>query len=98
MSKSQFPQRTPVCLRQTVRRRNRSYEAAIVGLIEAWEELPTGSWYAHGRPGVPGGAGSRLWLSGLRLRKADGEVTLLVIDDSTAIARLDVKESVDCRS
>ena len=82
MSQSLFPPGTPVCVRQTVRRRDRSYEAEVVGVVEAWEELPTGSWYAHGRK-------DKLWLKRLKLRKADGEVTLLVIDDRTEIARLE---------
>lgn len=79
---SQFPVGTPVCVKQTIERRNESLEAEVVGVVEAWEELPTGSWYAHGRK-------DKLWLKRLKLRKVDGEVTLLIVDDSTAIARLE---------
>jgi hypothetical protein len=82
MSESMFPPGTPVCVRQTVRRRDQSYQAEVVGVVEAWEDLPTGSWHAHGR-------NDKLWLKRLKLRKADGELTLLVIDDSTEIARLE---------
>ena len=59
-----------------------SIETCAVGVVEAWEELPTGSWYAHG-------AKDKLWLTRLKLRKVDGELTLLVIDDSTSIAKLE---------
>ena len=62
--------------------RHDSYEAEVVGIVESWEELPTGSWYAHGRQ-------DKLWLKRLKLRKADGEITLLVLDDSTQIAKLE---------
>lgn len=85
MSESLFPPGTPVCVRQTVRRRDQSYQAEVIGIVEAWEDLPTGSWYAHGR-------NDKLWLKRLRLRKADGEFTLLVIDDSTEIARLEAAQ------
>ncbi len=85
MSESLFPPGTPVCVRQTVRRREQSYQAEVVGVVEAWEDLPTGSWHAHGR-------NDKLWLKRLKLRKADGELTLLVIDDSTEIARLQAAE------
>jgi len=77
-----------VRIRQTVRRRSESYEAEVVGVVEAWEQLPTGSWHAHGKPGVPGSHERRLWLKRLKLGKSDGELSYLVIDDSTAIAKL----------
>ena len=77
-----FPPGTPVCVKHIVHRRHDSYEAEVVGIVESWEELPTGSWYAHGRQ-------DKLWLKRLKLRKADGEITLLVLDDSTQIAKLE---------
>lgn len=88
MSETSFPPGTSVRVRQTVRRRSESYEAEVIGVVEAWEQLPTGSWHAHGRPGVPGSHESKLWLKRLKLRKSDGEISYLVVDDSTAIARL----------
>jgi len=44
--------------------------------------MPTGSWFARGKD-------DRLWLKRLRLRKADGETTVLVVDDGTSIAKLE---------
>lgn len=88
MSETLFPPGTSVRVRQTVRRRSESYVAEVVGVVQAWEQLPTGSWHAHGKPGVPGSNESQLWLKRLKLRKPDGEVSCLVIDDSTAIAKL----------
>jgi len=79
-----FPPGTPVCVRQRVRRRDQDLTITIevVGTVEEWESLPTGSWYAHGHK-------DKLWLNRLKLRKVDGELTLLVIDDFTEIARLE---------
>lgn len=77
-----FPAGTPVRVQQWVDRREGAIEVQVVGVVESWEELPTGSWYAHGKH-------DRLWLKRLKLRKADGEQTLLVCDDRTAIARIE---------
>lgn len=79
-----FPPGTPVCVKQQVRRRKvmGPFEAEVVGVIEAWEDRPTGSWHAHGKD-------DKLWLKRLKLRKADGEITLLVIDNATQIARIE---------
>ncbi|HNQ24621.1 MAG TPA: hypothetical protein PKK06_16175 [Phycisphaerae bacterium] len=60
-----------------------SVAARAEGTVEAWEESPTGSWYAHGKQ-------HKLWLTRLRLRKADGELALLVIDDRTRVEPADV--------
>ncbi len=81
---SQFPIGTPVCVRQRVDLRDGSYQAEVVGVVESWEEKSTGSWYAHAPDG-------KLPLMRLRLTKADGEQVLLVIDDSTEIAKLEGK-------
>jgi hypothetical protein len=82
MIESRFPPGTPVRIRQVTRRRGGPLEAEVVGVVEAWETLPTGSWSAHGKK-------DRLWLKRLMLRKVDGERTLVVIDDGTHIARLE---------
>jgi len=83
---SQFPPGTPVCVRATVRRRDHDSVAEVVGVVESWDVLSTGSWYAHGK-------NHKLWLPRLKLRKADGEMTLLVIDNATEIARLEAVAS-----
>lgn len=81
MPELSFPPGTPVCVTEVTWRRDRSVEVRTVGVVDAWEEMPTGSWHAHGRK-------DRLWLRRLKLRKLDGEVTLLVVDDGTSIAKL----------
>ncbi len=82
MLEAQFPPGTPVRVRQITQRRGTPLEATAVGVVQEWESRPTGSWYAHGKHG-------RLWLMRLRLRKVDGEQTLIVIDENTHIARLE---------
>lgn len=85
----QFPPGTPVVVTQTVTTfdRNRAVtHSQTIGTVEDWEFLPTGSWYAHGK-------NDRLWLTRLKLRKVDGEITLLVIDDLTSIARLEAAKN-----
>jgi hypothetical protein len=81
MPELSFPPGTPVCVTEVTWRRDRSVEVRTVGVVDAWEEMPTGSWHAHGRK-------DRLWLRRLKLRKLDGEVTLLVVDDGTSMAKL----------
>ena len=76
-----FPPGTPVHVSETTIRRDESIETRVIGVVEAWEDMPTGSWFARGKD-------DRLWLKRLRLRKADGEVSLLVVDDGTLIAKL----------
>ena len=77
-----FPPGTPVRVTETTLLRDKSIETQIVGVVQAWENMPTGSWFARGKD-------DRLWLKRLRLRKADGEITLLVVDDGTSIAKLE---------
>ncbi len=86
MKQTLFPPGTPVCVRQQVDRRGEAYEAEVVGVVVGWEEQATGSWYAHSKDG-------QLHLTRLKLRKDDGELVLLVIDDSTVIAKLEAAKS-----
>lgn len=82
MHESMFPPGTPVCVTEIVERRGESYITRVVGVVEAWEQCPTGSWFAHGK-------NNKLWLARLKLRKVDGELTTLVLDDRTSIAKLE---------
>lgn len=79
---SQFPPGTPVVVRQVCERREGSYQAEVIGVVESWEDQPTGSWHAHGKDG-------KLWLKRLRIKKSDGEMSLLIIDDTTEISKIE---------
>lgn len=78
----ELPPGTPVCVRQVIERRGRNTEREVCGVVVAWEQRPTGSWFAHGK-------NDKLWLSRLKLRKVDGDVTVLVMDDASTIARIE---------
>ena len=50
----------------------------VVGTVVSYQQKPTGSWYAHSR-------NDKLWLDRLTLRKDDGEITTLNLDEYSAI-------------
>ncbi len=50
----------------------------IVGTVVEYRQKMTGSWYAHSRD-------DKLWLDRLLIRKADGELTTLNLDEFTHI-------------
>jgi len=77
-----FPPGTPVRVREVTIRRSEPIEVQTVGVVEEWQEMPTGSWFAQGKD-------DKLWLVRLKLRKVDGEISLIVVDDGTSIAKLE---------
>lgn len=83
---AKFPPGTPVCVRQKIDRRGSPMEVEVAGTVVDWVVRPTGSWFAHGKH-------DKLWLKRLVLRKVDGEETLLIVDDSTQIAKLEAAKS-----
>jgi hypothetical protein len=63
------------------------WPAQVEGTVLSCEAEPTGSWFAHGR-------NHRVWLLRLRLRKADGEITTINIDNRSVVTVLaDVPQS-----
>jgi hypothetical protein len=73
---------TSIQVFQKIHQADPSRQAVTSGVFEGWEEEPTGAWYASGRHG-------KLWLRRLKLRKADGEVSVLTLDDQTRIHPVD---------
>ena len=67
---------------QTIARRGEPVRAAVEGTVLADEIDKTGSWYAHGRD-------DRFWLRRVTLRKADGEMTTVALDQYSQIEVLD---------
>lgn len=62
-----------------------------VGTVVEWRHEPAGAWYSqNGDPSVLN-ANGKLQLLRLSLRKVDGEMTDLVIDDLTTLAKLEAK-------
>ena len=65
---------TRVRVTQQIAARTYSLKTTIEGTIVSYGQRPTGSWYAHSRD-------DKLWLDRVELRKADGEITVLNLDD-----------------
>ena len=69
---------TRVKVTQQIAARHYSLPTEVVGTVVRYEQRPTGSWFAHSKD-------DRLWLDRLLLRKADGELTTLNLDDFSAV-------------
>jgi hypothetical protein len=59
---------------QQIAARHYSLPAVVEGTILEFGQRETGSWYAHSRD-------DKLWLDRLVLKKDDGEITTLNLDD-----------------
>ena len=59
----------------------RQWTTQVQGTIISCEAEPTGSWFAHGK-------NKRVWLLRLRLKKDDGELTTLNLDDCSIVTVL----------
>lgn len=67
---------------QQIAARNYALAAPVEGTIVSFEQKTTGSWFAHGRD-------DKLWLDRLVLRKPDGEITTLNLDDYSVVELLE---------
>jgi hypothetical protein len=59
---------------QQIAARDYALTSDVVGTVLRFEQKQTGSWYAHSK-------NDKLWLDRLLLRKDDGELTTLNLDD-----------------
>jgi hypothetical protein len=59
---------------QQIAARDYALTSDVVGIVLRFEQKQTGSWYAHSK-------NDKLWLDRLLLRKDDGELTTLNLDD-----------------
>lgn len=79
-----FEQLTPglrICVRQTIDRREGDWQTEVIGTVLEATRKKTGSWYAHGTD-------NKLWIYRIQLRKEDGEITTLTLDQWTEIELL----------
>jgi hypothetical protein len=86
MLEKEWPPGTRVQVVQSFVHGRGTVEARVEGVVESWSDEPTGSWFAHGKD-------DRLWLKRLRLRKDDGEISLLVVDDRSQIELVEAAAS-----
>jgi hypothetical protein len=59
---------------QQIAARHYALTSEVTGTVLEYEQKQTGSWYAHSK-------NDKLWLDRLLIRKADGELTTLNLDD-----------------
>jgi len=63
-----------VAVTQQIAARNYKLTTVVRGTVVEFSQQETGSWFAHSKD-------DRLWLDRLTLRKDDGEITTLILDD-----------------
>ena len=63
---------------QQIAARDYSWASEIAGTIVSFEQQETGSWYAHSK-------NYKLWLDRLTLKKSDGEITTLNLDEFSVV-------------
>lgn len=59
---------------QQIAGRDYAWTSEVRGQVVSFEQKPTGSWFAHSK-------NDKLWLDRLVLRKSDGEITMLNLDE-----------------
>jgi hypothetical protein len=60
------------------RLQSKAWSDKVTGTVVEYVQKPTGSWFAHSK-------NDKLWLDRLKLRKADGELMTLNLDDYSHI-------------
>ena len=63
-----------VKITQQIAGRTEAWTSDVRGTIVSYEQKQTGSWFAHSKD-------DKLWLDRLTIRKADGELTTLNLDE-----------------
>jgi hypothetical protein len=58
------------------------WSTAVEGTVVRWRQARTGSWFAHGRD-------DKLWLDRLELRRPDGEMVTLNLDQYSLVEAID---------
>lgn len=69
---------TKVRITQQIAARHYAWPTVVEGVVVSFKQKPTGSWYAHSRD-------DKLWLDRVELRKTDGELSILNLDDYSNI-------------
>ena len=77
-AKEQLKPGTRVKVTQQIAARDYSMSTEVTGTVVSFEQKTTGSWYAHSKA-------DKLWLDRLLIRKDDGELTTLNLDDYTLV-------------
>ncbi len=76
--RSQLVPGARVRVTQQIAARDHTWTSEVRGTVVSYDQQPTGSWYAHSK-------GDKLWLDRLKLRRDDGELMTLNLDDYSHI-------------
>ena len=76
-----IPPGTRVRVEQRIVHGRGAYLTVVEGEVLSHDMEPTGSWYAHGKK-------DKLWLTRLRIKKPDGEITALNLDSNSTLTIL----------
>jgi hypothetical protein len=63
---------------QQVPLRDQTWSETVEGTVTRFRQAETGSWFAHSR-------GDRLWLDRLEVRRDDGELVVLNLDQFSVV-------------
>jgi hypothetical protein len=64
---------------QQIAARDYTWTSEIAGTVVKYDQETTGSWFAHSK-------NDKLWLDRLTLRKSDGEIITLNLDDYSVLS------------
>ena len=73
---------------QQIAARDHTWTTDVRGIVVEFSQRQTGSWYAHSKD-------DRLWLDRLTLRKADGELVTLNLDEYSQVEVVDATAAHD---
>lgn len=73
---------TRIRVTEDIARREGPWRSEVTGTVMEVLDAPTGSWYAHGR-------NDKYHLKRVRLRKDDGEISLVVLDGASVVTVLE---------
>jgi hypothetical protein len=76
--RSQLKPGAKVRVTQQIAARDYSWSTPVSGTVVGFEQKPTGSWFAHSK-------NDRLWLDRLVIRKDDGEISTLNLDEFSRV-------------
>ncbi len=82
MSRPAYTPGTRVRVTQQLPRQSGTTTATVEGVVLKFEQQKTGSWFAHSRD-------NKLWLDRLELRKDDGELVALNLDQYSNVEVLE---------
>jgi hypothetical protein len=71
-----------VKITQQIAARDHTWTSDVIGTVMNFEQKQTGSWYAHSK-------NDKLWLDRVLIKKADGELTTLILDDYSRVELLE---------